>query len=235
MKTLEKIHRLIEFMNIPVIDEKLSLKIREWEILFEPEIDEFRAFRQRFGFITDDHLYHEPFKTLSECKNIHAFRFIKASHSGKQLTGSWTLEIIRPPMEENQHDRVFQTDEFLQLLEESPEAPKFSRKIIESPNSNGKPTAKYKIWLQKVSVNVAAGMICFHDNNDGYFPFFSKDTGENITGKKKIEKKIQENMYLDLFRFMEDNPDVKDHIFFYLRTVLKPNALLKEKISEVQL
>jgi len=235
MNTIEKIHRLIEFMNIPVIDETLSLKIREWERLFEPEIDEFRSFRQRFGLITDEHLNNEPFKTLREHKNIHAFRFIKASQPGKQLTGSWTLEIIRPPLEENQHAGVFQTDEFLQLLEKSPEAPKFSRKIIESGNGNGKPTAKYKIWLHKVSDNVAAGMICIHDNNDEYFPFFSQDTGDSITGKKQVEQKIQENMYLELFRFMEENPDVKDHIFFYFRNVLKPNAILKEKMPEVKL
>lgn len=232
MNTIEKIHRLIEFMNIPIIDEQLSLKIHEWEIMFEPELHEFRSFRQRFGLITDEHLSHEPLKMHREYKNIHAFRFIKASGPGKQLKDSWTLESIRPAVEENQHARVFQTDEFLQLLEESPEEPKFLRKIIESRNNNGKPTPKYKIWLQKVSSNVVAGMICFHDHNDGYFPFFLQDTGDGTTGKKQVEQKIQENMYFELFRFMEENPDAKEHIFFYYRSVQKPNASLKEKMPK---
>lgn len=230
MKPIEKLHRLIEFMNIPVIDKTISMKIREWEILFEPEINEFRSFRQRFGLITDEHLSLEPFKMLREYNNIYAFRFIKAPGPGKQLKDSWTLESIQPAMQENQHARVFQTDEFLQLLEESPEEPKFLKKIIESRDNNGKPTPKYKIWLKKVEVNVAAGLICFHDNNDGYLPFFLQDTADSITSKKQVEQKIQDYMYFELFRFMEENPEAKDQIFFYFRNVLKPNALLKEKM-----
>lgn len=234
MNIREKIHRLIEYMNIPVIDDKILLKIQEWEILFEPELKEFRSFRQRFGLMMAE-LFNEPLKTLQELKNVHAFKFIKASQPGKQLTGSWTLETIRPPIEEDQHARVFQTGEFLRMLEESPPAPQFLRKIVESQNNNGNPTPKYKIWLQKVSANAATGMISFHDHNDGYFPFLSKDTGHNITNKKQVEQKIIENMYLELFRFMEENPDARDQIFFFFRNVVKPNALLKEKMSEATL
>jgi hypothetical protein len=234
MNIREKIHRLVEYMNIPVIDDTLLLKIREWEILFEPELKEFRSFRQRFGLIMAE-LFNEPLKTLQELKNVHAFKFIKASQPGKQLTGSWTLDIIRPPIEEDQHAGVFQTEEFLRMLEESPPAPQFLRKIVESQNNNGKPTPEYKIWLQKVSANVATGMISFHDHNDGYFPFLSQDAGNNITNKKLVEQKIIENMYLELFRFMEENPDARDQIFFFFRNVVKPNALLKEKMPEATL
>ena len=233
MKPIEKLNRLIEFMNIPVIDKTLSVKIREWERFFEPEINEFRSLKKRFDLITGELFSHESFKMLREYKNIHALRFIKAPGPGKQLKDSWTLESIRPPMEENQLAGLFQSDEFLQLLEESPEAPKSLKTIIESRDNNGKPAAKYRIWLKKVAVNVVTGMICSHNNNDGHFPFFLQDTGDSITSKKQVEQMIQDYMYFELFRFMEDNPEAKDQIFFYFRNVLKPNALLKEKMPEV--
>ncbi len=235
MKKIEKLKRLIEFMNIPVIDGNLTLKIREWEELFAPEIHEFRSMRQRFGLTADEHLYNEPFKTLQEQKTLHTFRFIKAANPGKGLKDSWTLESIRPPLDEYEHTGVLQTDEFLKLLEESPAAPKFSKRIFAFPDRDGKSRPGYKIWLQKATDRVVVGMICLLDSDDGYFPFSSRDTGDNLPGKKIMEQKIGENMYLELFRFMEENPEAREHIFFYFRSVLKPNALLKEKIPAAKL
>lgn len=231
MKTIEKIKRLIEFMNIPIIDEKLSLKIQEWEILFEPEINEFRSLTKRLGLMPGKQLHYEQLKALRDQQTIHVFKFTKASHPQETLKNSWTLESIQPDMEVEQQIKVFQTEEFLQLLEDSPFSPKFTRKILEHQTGPGKPKHQYKISVQKISTHKVVGMICLHDDNNEYFPFSGSDTVKHrqVNTENWMEKKNEENMYIELFRFMEKYPEVKDHIFFYFRSVLKPNALLKEK------
>jgi hypothetical protein len=215
---------LFDLLDIPEAENILLLKAGELERIFSKKLADYRNLKNQFHKTGYDNLL--IFKNKKPVKKLRAYSFElkRVADRGAKSGHKWVVDRLSPEPDTSKEEVI--PPEFFRVIDNvRPDADRLEYITGLESESLGR---KFDITYTRRSKVHVIGNIRQHRrrSNKGVI---EKDDKQNKLAFVDVNPDHYED-YLDLYRCMEADPFIREHMFSYFHMVLKPSAKKVETI-----
>ncbi len=213
LKMIEDLHELIE---IPEVDTYIFLTIEQAKIKFAEEIRNYYHVKNTFQRTKRGNLMLIEDKNPSQQTQSYYFEFKRIKPKDSMLKFQWLIATIKPTPKEDPWQII--PVEFMNMMDFHAVDPD---KIETFKNFKSRSLKKYfDIRFTRYSDTHVMGSI--RENCKEVADNTDENEQEQEAFKLNLSKKNTKRDYMELFRYMEEYPEIREDIFNRFDMVQKP-------------
>jgi hypothetical protein len=219
-----RLETLFDLLNIPEAEEILLLNAAELELTFSDKVAEYRNLKNQFHKTRYDNML--IFKNKKPVKKLQAYSFElkRVEDRGSESGHKWIVDRLSPEPATSKDEVI--PPEFFRIIDNvKPDADRIEYITGFESESLGR---KFDITYTRRSKVHVIGNIRQHRRRSRK-GVIEKDDKQNKMAFVDVNPDHYED-YLELYRCMEADPFIREHMFSYFHMVLKPSAKKVEKI-----